>query len=396
MEKIKTYNLKEYPKFDSAYWGLERNSNSKELYFGLCSHQIDGNGAIFRFDKNTKKIDLVYRNSSKETMPHILISGKIHTPILNLNDDRIIFGTHFAYLNGLPTNNPLYEGGRLVCFNKKSRKVEFEFPIVENNGILTLEVSSDYRSCYLITIPDFRFIHYDLISKTILYEEVVSKHSSVCRSITKDGNGFVYVPYEKSSLLIYNPINRKSLRYNFEEYFKDIKSEDWNTKDRGGVNRIGRDIFRNIVYSKFDNSIYLIHAKDGNLYQYNIDKKEFRKRATIFPSNPTSYYPTLSLTIVGKKIYYFPALGCFDYARSNGITSTSKFFCFDMESGDGYLQDLISEDNKKVYGIGGVASDNSHLYLLGSIEAQFTDNENNKLYRMQDKDFNLALMSIQL
>ena len=71
------------------------------IYYTLCSHNIDTHGRIYKYNPVTDTVDLftdlgtVTGDAATRSLPH----GKSHTPIIE-TDGKIYFATHYGYYQG--------------------------------------------------------------------------------------------------------------------------------------------------------------------------------------------------------------------------------------------------------------------------------------------------------
>ena len=398
--KAKISLLSQYTAMDSAYWGLG-TAQDESIYFALCSHQPGNSAIFFTYNPTERKVVSLYSlDKYIKTTNQSLPQGKVHTPIYEGLDGLLYFGTHFAYPYGNP--QPVeYDGGHLVAYNTDTAEV-YDLGIPSSKeGILTIIMDKQNKFVYMLTAPAFEFIAYDIANKKFHNLGPVTKEGSICRTLALDDEGNVYGSYESNRIFKFN-------REKFILEYLDVKLpeakqsiEEWGGKSRGGVNNIGRNIWRSALWNNDSKNIYGIHSGTSNLFSFNPETEEVTELDFMGSDNDKdsmgSIYPTLSLAQFKNVLFYVPASGFFDYARSEKIKDHSHLISYDIMNNKKIDHGVIADDKgRKVYGVAGaVIDDQGRYYLLGSVEV-LKDEEYNEQNKLQDKPFHLSLIEIDI
>ena len=389
------YSLKDFPEFDSAYWGLGIGANGK-IYFGLCSHSPGKSAGLFTFDPVQEKIKHLFNLNDLLVTAH----GKIHTPILEGPNNNLFFGTHFAYPFGDPKNEIPYEGGHLVCYDPKSNIATDLGKARTSEGILTVAINAEKSTIYMLTIPSGYLIKYDLKSKRFTEIGKIPSKGSICRTITIDNDGKVYGSFEDNGMFIYNPQNKKLSLHN--QFFPDKNVQEWDSESRGGVNKVGRKLWRCASYDKDRDAIYGIYASDSRCFRIDCKTLSLKFFNTLVPkefASAQNIYPTLSMASNGEKIFYVPTDGMFDYCRSDNMKKMSRLISFDKKSSTVDDLGLITDDGRSVFGVGGSLLVKNTLFLLGAVESKTRSagsDPEDPLFHINKQLFELALIKVSV
>lgn len=381
---------------DSAYWGLG-DSSEGSIYFALCTHQPQASATVFRY-KTDKVEKLFVLEDYIKNKKSSLTQGKVHTPILEGKDGLLYFGTHFAYPFGEP--QPItYEGGHVVSYDyEKNIVTDLGIPLLKD-GILSLAIDKEREFLYMLTAPSFNFIAYDIAKKKYHSFGRITDKGSICRTLTIDDLGDVYGSFEENKIF---RLNKKTFKLEYLEVTLpsgDNKIEEWADKTRGGVNSIGRNIWRSVVWNEETKQVYGIHAGTSKLFAFSPEQETIEELdfmgADKDKNHPELIYPTLSLSQYKNILFYVPASGFFDYARSDKVNGYSHLVSYDVLNhkriDHGEIKD---EKGRKVFGVAGsVMSKNGKFYLLGAVEVM-GDEEYNKHNFLQRKPFHLGLIEI--
>ena len=389
------FSLHEYSSFDSAYWGMGIASDGA-VYFGLCSHMPGKSAGLFRYDKAISRVEPIANISTTLGNMH----GKIHTPIIEGKDAKMYFGTHFAYPYGDPSQEVDYEGGHLLAYDPKDGSVE-DFGIAhEGEGLLTLALDKQRHIAYMLTVPSSLLIACDLQAKEYRQIGKIPSKGSVCRTIAVDKRGVVYGSFEDNGLFLYDP-HADSLVLK-EHFFPSEEVVEWNDKTRGGVNKIGRNVWRCVAYDEKRDSLYGIYAASSRCFSIDCRTLTVRFYDPLLPKKYGSadkVYPTLSMSDDENNILYVPADGMFDYCRSNNLNSMSHLMRFNKKTGDTEDAGYITDGSRMLYGVAGAASRGGDIYLLGAVttdEQRSALSAEDRLFFIKNKPFDLAFIKITL
>lgn len=392
--------LSQYVDMDSAYWGLGF-STSGIIYLALCTHQPGKTAAFFTYNPKTGKLNKLFSLIDHIEVANTSIQqGKIHTPIFEGQDGLCYFGTHFAYPYGKP-QTVTYEGGHLVSYDLTKNKVNDLGIALPKEGILSLLMDRERMFMYMLTAPSFNFITYDIYNKKYTNYGRVTDKGSICRSLVIDDDGNVYGSFEKDRIFQFNQ-SKSSLEYlSVALSLRKEKIQEWKGKSRGGVNRIGRNLWRSALWNNTTKLIYGIHAGQSTLFAFNPKSEKVQELvfmgADTDKNHPEMIYPTLSLAQYRDVLFYAPASGFFDYARSEAIKKHTHLISYDilklkrLDYGE-----IRGEGNRGVYGVAGSIIDNQGKYfLLGAVEV-LPNERYNKQNVFQGKPFHLGLIEIDI
>lgn len=386
--KTSIKRLATYGKFDSAYWGL--GSDSQNVYFGLCSHYPGGNAGLFSCNLDSGNIEKIL------TLDEVTNSfqGKIHTPIVTAESGQIFFGTHFAYPYGDPQNLVEYEGGHVVAYNPKNRTIIDFGVICKGEGILTIALDKQRHRIYALTVPSGHLFMLDILRKSYKKIGTIPSQGSICRTITIDKRGRTFGSFENNGLFIYDPFSEDLiLKHNF---FPDEKTKEWSAASRGGVNKVGRKLWRCASYDQDSDEIYGIYAASSRVFKIKCENLELNSYDQLLPLEfKQDVYPTLSLVTDDNNLFYAPADGMFDYCRSEGIEKNTHLMIFNKSTHA--FKDLgeIADKDYTVFGIGGAISKNGELFMLGACRKISSHTATTDiLHQMNGNDFDLCLIRV--
>jgi hypothetical protein len=391
--ETKIYSLKDYADFDSAYWGMGKSSDGK-IYFGLCSHTPGKSAGFFSFDPVSEAVTHIFNVNDILGNAH----GKIHTPIFEGRDRKLYFGTHFAYPFGDPTNEVDYEGGHILCFDPASRRTVDYGIVRQHEGIITIALDAPSEKIYALTIPSGYLVQLDIATKT--YKELgkLPSNGSICRTITVGGNGKVYGSFEDDGLFTYDP-TADTLDLN-PGYFPSEQVEEWNAASRGGVNKIGRKLWRCAAYDEKRNLIYGIYSASSRCFTIDCQTLKLEVYEPMIPDSyapATDIYPTLSMMTTDSHLFYAPADGMFDYCRSDNMRLMSHLMRYDKASKRISDMGELSDSGRHVFGTAGAVFSKGNIFLLGAIEAgegPVAGDKEDRLFRIHGEPFELGLVRI--
>lgn len=391
--KARIFPLDKYKYFDSAYWGMGASSDGN-IYFGLCSHIPGKSAGFFSFNPKSENIEHLFNVDEVLGNSH----GKIHTPILEGQDKKLYFGTHFAYPFGDPSIEVSYEGGHILSYDATTKRVEDLGIAHEAEGILTIAIDLNRHKIYSLTVPNGYLVETDLISKKSRDLGKIPSKGSICRTIAVADDGVVYGSFESNGLFMYDPVADELLLK--EKFFPEEQVKEWNDATRGGVNKIGRNLWRCVNYDPARNALYGIYSASSRSFEINCETLELKMFEPLVPADfgPADIvYPTLTMATNDKNIYYVPADGMFDYCRSDNLNNMAHLMCFNKSLAKqvdlGEIQNIHG-----LFGAAGAVLSGNDLYLLGASEAdnikERASKKEEELFYIKCKPFNLSLVKI--
>lgn len=390
------YSLNQFLDMDSAYWGL--GSNGKEIFIGLCTHNPTKSATVVSFNPKSQTFKKLFTLSEVvPTKNNSLPQGKIHTPLFEGVDKNIYFGTHFAYPFGKP--QPIqFEGGHLVSFNPKTMEITDLGKPVKNEGVLTLALDKKNMVLYGLSAPSFSFFSYDIATKKhVNFGQIVNK-GSICRSLAIDDEGNVYGSFEKNHIFRFDKststINYLSILLPGSKH--DIK--EWDGESRGGVNHIGRKIWRSALWHEETKQIYGIQAEESNLFRFDPKNNEIKLLTSFLDKDHKNsldrIYPTLTLTANNNQLFYTSVDGFFDYSRSENIAKYPSLISYNISKNKKTIHGSLISNKYKSFGVAGsTTTKDGFLYLLGSVEV-LSGEEYNDFNIINGKPFNIGLIEI--
>lgn len=391
------YSSTEFLKMDSAYWGL--GFANKTVFFALCTHDPAESATLFSFDPINKKIKKIFSlaqiiRTNKNSLPQ----GKIHTPLLTGIDGKLYMGSHFAYPFGIA--QPIhYEGGHLISFDPKNNLGKDLGVPVRNEGVLSMALNKSDMIIYGLTAPSSFFFAYDIYKKKTFNFGRISKKGSICRSLVLDSYGNVYGTFEKNHIFKFNVKNQKIEFLSVSLPDDNLEIKEWKGKDRGGVNYVGRGLWRCAVLNE-DANIYYINAKNSRLFSFNPENEGFKNLTSmvnkISSCTLDHIYPTLSLVNYKDTVFYAFVNGLFDYSRSKNMIGSPMLISYNIKKNKKVVHGEICNKVRKAIGIaGGTVSEKGKIYLIGAIEV-LKNEEYNKFNYINNKPFNLGLVEINI
>ncbi|MFH0773690.1 MAG: hypothetical protein V1922_05260 [bacterium] len=307
------------------------------------------------------------------------------------------FGTHFAYPFGRP-QSVKYEGGHIVSFNPRSRMAHDLGIPIKSEGILTLALDTKNMILYGLSAPSFNFFSFDIATNKLTNFGQITDKGSICRVLVVDNIGDVYGSYEENNIFRYvkKTSHIEHLNIKLPSSKKPIK--EWNSEFRGGVNYIGRKIWRSALWHKATKKIYGIQAEESKLFSLEPKNSKIKPLISLLDNNCTNtidrIYPTLSLSNYKSKLFYVLVNGFFDYCRSENITSYSTLVSYDILKKKIIKHGFIMSGDHKVLGVAGsTITDDGILYLIGAIEV-LPNEEYNEFNKINGKGFNIGLIEI--
>jgi len=151
-----------------------------DLYYTLCSHQIDTFGKVYRMNLATGTIEMladlgvITNETGKKSIPQ----GKSHSPFYQIGD-KIYFATHVSYYakgedgrespNAVPEGYTPYSGGKFIEYDITTNAFTVLFSMPVGEGIITMQVDERRGLAYCLSWPSAIFCVYD-INAGILYD----------------------------------------------------------------------------------------------------------------------------------------------------------------------------------------------------------------------------------
>lgn len=268
---------------DSNFYSLNILSDG-EVYYTLCSHNIDTHGRIYRYNPKTDTVALfadlgeVTGDAGKKSLPH----GKSHSPIYEIGD-KIYFATHYGFYQGNegkeepappPEGYTPYPGGKLMEFDKTTGKFEILATAPPEEGIITMGIDAVRGMIYCLTWPKGFFMYYDIAKKHLTMIGQVSRGGEVglgnnyfclCRDFAIDPrDGAVYFTNPDGEILKFSSNTGKVEGIKWAHMRKDVFG--YLDPHKGGHQGYNwRRIIWNQKYEKF----FGVHGKSGYLFSFD-------------------------------------------------------------------------------------------------------------------------------
>ncbi len=313
---------------DSNYDSLSLASDGN-LYYTLCSHNIDTYARVYRFNPKDDEViclgDIgeIVGEAGTKSIPQ----GKSHSPYYEC-EGKLYFATHCGYYKAssnkeepgeVPPGYKPYPGGHLVSYDMSTGEFENLLNAPVGEGILTINMDTKRKRLYGLTWPRGFFIYYNVDTGEKRDLGRVSREGELgdgetyfclCRSLgIVPGDGSVYFTNADGEIKrYYYPKDRVestglSLKRDIFGY--------WNEHEPGHQGYNWRKVFWHSDYKKF----FAIHPRSGYLFSYDpeagkveilerISADELRKNGrfepfhygylgfTLGPDRETLYYLT--------------------------------------------------------------------------------------------------------
>lgn len=273
---------------DSNFCSLNVLSD-RNVYYTLCSHNIDTHGRMYRYNPETDEVGLfadlgvVTGEAGKKTLPH----GKSHSQIYEV-EDKIYFSTHYGFYQGNegkeepappPKGYSPYSGGKIIEYDKVSGKFRILASAPAEEGIVTMNMDTERKIIYCLTWPKGIFMYYDVDKKELVTIGQVSRggeagqgdnYFCLCRDFAIDPrNGSVYFTNADGEVLQFSRDNGKVETVSGVHMQKDVFGIlDPHKGGHTGYN--WRKIVWNPKYEKF----FGVHAKTGYLFSFDPETKK--------------------------------------------------------------------------------------------------------------------------
>ena len=267
---------------DSNFDSLSLASDGN-LYYTLCSHNMDTHARVYRFDPEGEEVRLlgdlgeIVGEAGTKTIPQ----GKSHSPYYEY-EGKLYFATHYGYYKPssnkeepgeVPPGYKPYPGGHFVSYDMTTGKFKDLAKAPVGEGILTMNMDTKRKRLVGLTWPRGFFIYYDLDTERLENLGPGSRggelgegdtYFCLCRS-------FGIVPEDGS--VYFTNADGEIKRY---DYAKDrIESTGvslkrdmfghWDVHKPGHQGYNWRKVLWHSAYKKF----FAVHPKSGYLFSYD-------------------------------------------------------------------------------------------------------------------------------
>jgi hypothetical protein len=311
---------------DSNFFSLTRASDGN-VYYTLCSHNIDTHARLYRYDPRTDKTQMVSSfgdafDENDRTIPQ----GKSHSPYFEVAG-KLYGATHYGFMNPksskeepgvVPEGYKRYPGGHFFRFDLKTGVFEDLARAPENEGLITMAMDTRRQRMYALTWPSGLFLTYDIPTKKM------HNLGPACRG-GEAGSGESYmclcrcfgiVP--ETGAVYFTLPNGDILHYDYDqESFRTLEKGNlridifgqWDHAKPGHQGYNWRQVFWYDPWRKF----VAVHGKSGWLYTFDpeTEKVELLERICALELKksgrfePFRYgYLTLELGRDGETVYY--------------------------------------------------------------------------------------------
>ncbi|MFC1452859.1 hypothetical protein ACFLSJ_05885, partial [Verrucomicrobiota bacterium] len=169
---------------DANFYSLTRASDNN-IYYTLCSHNIDTHGRVYRYNPGADEVTLVgdlgeiTGEAGQKTLPQ----GKSHTPFFEYSG-KLFFATQYGFfrvtdekeeLAPLPEGYKPYPGGHFISIDLASPSCDVLATAPKEEGILTMGMDTVRGRMYGLTWPGGLFLAYDLGSGVLRNRGPVSR-----------------------------------------------------------------------------------------------------------------------------------------------------------------------------------------------------------------------------
>lgn len=264
--------------FDSLSLASDGN-----LYYTLCSHDIDTHARVYRFHPEGEEVRLlgdlgeIVGEAGTKSIPQ----GKSHSPYYEC-DGKLYFATHYGYYKPssnkeepgeVPPGYQPYPGGHFVSYDMTTSAFTDLAKAPMGEGMLTMNMDPQRKRLYGLTWPRGFFIYYDLDSERLENLGPVSRggelgegdmYFCLCRSfgiIPKDGS--VYFTNADGEIQRY-PYPEDRIESTGVSLKRDIFGH-WDVHEPGhqGYN------WRKVLWHPEHKTFYAVHPKSGFLFSYD-------------------------------------------------------------------------------------------------------------------------------
>lgn len=395
---VDIYIINNSSEMDSAYWGLSSFINGL-IYFALCTHNPRYSAIVYAFNSSSGVITII--SDLKDYFPirnSFISQGKIHTPLLSIDDSNLYFATHFAYPLG-KKQKINYEGGHWLKLNTKTNEIEDLGIGLKGEGIITFEINKNDQMLYGITAPSFHFLVFDLKNKRTYDLGQISNSGGICRTLVVDNEGNAYGTYEPNKIFKFNRSKFAIEKLSTTLPDRKNKIQEWVNPGLRGVSYLSRQLWRTAVWDSHSKKIYGIHSGTSRLFSFDPKTEAIKDIGYIGAlenkNNIDQIYPPLSLVINKGNIFYVSVNGKFDYQRSEQIKSTCSLVSYNIESGK--IKDhglILGNKQREIFGVAGASiNKNGTMYLLGATQVLKGEKFNPRNI-LGEKPFYLSLIKI--
>lgn len=173
---------------DSNFYSLTLGSDNN-LYYTLCSHNIDTHGRVYCYAPDTDCLELVadFGQVTGEAGTKTLPQGKSHTPFFE-HDGKLYVCTHYGYFKAsdgkeepaeLPEGYKPYPGGHFLEIDMKTRACRVLATAPREEGLLTMNLDPARGRLYGLTWPKGLFMYYDLNTGKLHNKGPVSRDGEI-------------------------------------------------------------------------------------------------------------------------------------------------------------------------------------------------------------------------
>ena len=383
---------------DSNFDSLSLASDGN-LYYTLCSHNIDTHARVYRFNPENEEVRLlgdfseIVGEAGSKTIPQ----GKSHSPYYEYNG-KLYFATHYGYYRPssnkeepgeVPPGYKPYLGGHFVSYdiNTGEFKDLAKAPIGE--GILTMNMDPKRRRLYGLTWPRGFFIYYDLDAERLENLGQVSREGELgegdtyfclCRSfgiVPEDGSVYFTNADGEIKRYDYSKDRIESVGVSLK---RDIFGY-WNVHEPGHQGYNWRKVLWHDGHKKF----YAVHPKSGFLFSYDPEEgkveilerivaDELRKKGrfepfrygylslAFGPNQETLYYLTGTYGLTaedGRKVD--EALHLTTYSLRTGVYRDHGVLRLEDGRYPTMTQTLIVHPNGKLYSVPWIEKSNKDI-----------------------------------
>lgn len=273
---------------DSNFYSLNI-LNDNNIYYTLCSHNIETHGRVYRYEPESDKVQLfadlgeVTGEKGRKSLPQ----GKSHTPIFEV-EGKIYISTHYGFYQGNdgkeepappPEGYSPYPGGRIIEYDKVSGEFTILTCAPPGEGILTMNMDTDRGIIYLLTWPKGIFMYYDVNRKKLTSCGQVSRGGEVglgdnyfclCRGIAIDPrDGTAYFTNSDGEIMMFHTDRGNVCSVEWAHMKKDVFGA-WDPHKGGHQGYNWRQILWHPVYRKF----FGVHPKSGYLFSFDPKEKK--------------------------------------------------------------------------------------------------------------------------
>ena len=247
------------------YNGISGASDGN-IYYVLCSGELDMGGQLYRYLPATDKIEHLgdLTEACGEKGMKAIPQGKSHVLFVELNKE-LYFATHIDYyekynpnkkevIASAPKGYKTYPGGHFVSYNTQTKKFTDYGIGVEGDGILTFAMDTIRKRMYGITWPHGYVVSYDIASKKKkIYGQYFDKgevgegasFQILTRTMVVDhSDGSAYFCDQRGNIF----------QYKYDKDTIEIVSTDSLKRDYFGC--AGLDTWRQAIWSNTDKKLY--------------------------------------------------------------------------------------------------------------------------------------------